>query len=515
MKKTLLTSSLGLAAVSLTAATVAERPNIIYVLADDLGYGDVRCLNPNGKIKTPSIDRLAAQGMIFTDAHSTSAVCTPSRYGIMTGRYNWRTILQKGVLYGYSPPLIKPDQLTVASLLRDNGYTTACIGKWHLGFDWTYLAGTPATDAKNPPVDFSKPIQNGPTTRGFDYFFGISASLDMPPYVYLRNDRATEIPTARLAFQGRPGPAGPAFDPANCVPDFTDEAIRYIEKCARGAGPGAGPGSERKPFFLYFPMPSPHTPIAPAKEFQGRSGINAYADYVMETDAALGRILDTLDRLGVAENTLVIFTSDNGYAPYADYKTLKAAGHEPSAHFRGWKADIWEGGHRIPFVARWPARVKAASTCADPVMLCDFMATCADVLGAKLPDAAAVDSVSILPDLLQTAKSPVHEALVHHSIGGKFSIRQGNWKLELCPGSGGWAAPRDPAAVKAGLPPAQLYDLASDISETTNLIKERPEIAQRLTALLEKYVNDGRSTPGPKQRNDVVVDIFKQESSRP
>lgn len=512
MKPRLLTATLGivssgaigsLLAAPAAAQVPATKPNIVYILTDDLGYGDVGCLNPQGKIKTPHIDRLAAQGMAFTDAHSASAVCTPSRYAILTGRYNWRSRLQNGVLYGYSEPLIKEGQLTVARLLRDNGYATACIGKWHLGFDWTFKKDTPTTDEKNPPVDFAKPIKNGPTTRGgFDYFFGISASLDMPPYVYIENDRAIEPVTKKLTHV-RTGPAGETFDAERCVPDFTKRAADYIVERARDP--------QRKPFFLYLAMPSPHTPILPTKEFRGRSGISPYADYVMETDWAVGQVMEALERAGVAENTLVIFTSDNGCSPAANVDVLRKAGHEPSAQFRGLKADIWEGGHRIPFIVRWPARVKSATTCADPVTQADLMATCADILGvtATLPPGAAVDSASILPDMLQTAAAPAHEAIVHHSINGRFSIRQGNWKLELCPGSGGWMAPRDPAAKQQGLPDAQLYDLSADIAEQKNLIAEKPEVAARLTALLKKYVDNGRSTPGPKQVNDAKIDIFK------
>lgn len=485
------------------STTSATRPNIVYILTDDLGYGDVGCLNPQGKIKTPCLDRLASQGMTFTDAHSTSSVCTPSRYAILTGRYNWRSRLQNGVLNGYSAPLIKEGLPTVASLLRSNGYTTMCIGKWHLGADWEYKPGVPVTDEKNPPADFTKPLKNGPTSRGgFDRYFGVIASADMPPFVYVENDRISE-PITQTATFIRTGPACETYDPVNCVTDFTQKAVDYIME--RGRDP------ERKPFFLYYPMTSPHTPIVPSKEFRGRSGINQYADFVMQTDAAVGQVMEALERAGVAENTIVIFTSDNGCSPAGDIEVLNKAGHKPNAHFRGLKADIWEGGHRIPFFVRWPGHVKAGTTCADPIILASFMATCADILGVKntLQPNAAVDSISILPDLLQTATVPTHEALVHHSINGKFSIRQGNWKLEFCPGSGGWMAPRDPAAIQQGLPGMQLYDLAVDIGEQKNLIAENPEVVARLTALLEKYVADGRSTPGPKQENDVKVDIYK------
>ncbi len=495
-------------------AKETARPNVLFILCDDLGYGDVGCNNPECKISTPRVDRLASEGMRFTDAHTTSSVCTPTRYGVLTGRYNWRSRLQTGVLGGLSERLIEPGRLTVAEMLRQQGYHTACIGKWHLGMDWTRkpdsdrFSDTIEKGVEGWGVDFTKPATNGPNSPGFDYYFGIAASLDMVPYTYIENDRVTIVPTIDNAFPMMPGkesttrrgPAAAGFDAMNVLPDLTRKAVEYIGKQA----------DSDRPFFLYLPFASPHTPIAPSPEWQGRSGLNPYADFVMQTDDCVGQVLDALETSGVAGKTLVFFTSDNGCSPQADFPALAEKGHDPSYIYRGHKADIWDGGHRVPFVVRWPGRVKAGSTSNQLVSLVDFLATCAEITGTDLPDDAAEDSVSLLPILLGKATEPVREALVHHSINGMFSIRQGRWKLELCPGSGGWSVPRDPQAVKQGLPSLQLYDMEADPAEAKNLEAEQPEVVKRLTELLERYVAEGRSTPGKPQKNTVAVDIWKK-----
>lgn len=467
----------------------APKPNIVFILCDDLGYGDVRCLNPQrGKIATPHIDRLAEQGMAFTDAHSSSAVCTPTRYGILTGRYNWRTRLQKHVLGGFDKPLIAAERLTVPAMLKQNGYHSACIGKWHLGLT---LAG------QEPKFDLSQPVKDGPLTRGFDYFFGISASLDMPPFAYIENDRFTQEPTVTKAW-GRSGPAAPDFEARDVLPELTRKAVEYIGR--RSAA--------KQPFFLYLPLTSPHTPVVPAQEWQGKSSLGGYGDFVMQTDWALGEVLAALDKNGIAANTLVIFTSDNGCAPYIGVDKLEKQGHYPSANLRGYKADLWDGGHRVPFIARWPGKVKPATRSAQPVCLTDLMATSAEIVGAKLPDNAGEDSVSILPALLDPAAKPVREAIVHHSINGAFAIRQGQWKLLLCAGSGGWAKGGNSGET------TQLYDMAQDPGEQSNQAEAQPEIVRRLTALLEKYVADGRSTPGTAQQNDAPI-LIRQDGGKP
>ena len=490
-------------------ATPAALPNLVYVLADDLGYGDLGCLNPQGKIATPHLDRLAGQGMVFTDAHSGSAVCAPTRYGVLTGRYCWRSSLKQGVLGGYSRRLIEPGRLTVPELLRRRGYATACLGKWHLGMDWPLKQGGLAqADADGWKVDYARPIQNGPNSVGFDEYFGISASLDMPPFVFIENDRAVTVPTVEKTWI-RKGPAAADFEAVDVLPTLTRKAVEYVRQHAAAAKAG-------RPFFLYLALSAPHTPILPTGPWQGRSGLNPYADFVMQVDDSMGRLLRALDESGLAANTLVFFTSDNGCSPAADVKDLEAKGHHPSYRFRGYKADLFDGGHRVPFLVRWPGKVKPGSTSSQLTCLTDLMATCADVLGERLPDNAGEDSVSLLPALVGRDSGSLREAVVHHSINGSFAVRQGRWKLELCPDSGGWSPPRPGTAEAKKLPPIQLYDLAADPGEQHNLHDKHPEVVARLGRLLDKYVADGRSTPGAPQPNDGAVRIFRtpQENQR-
>lgn len=510
------------AAAMLTGAlrasfAVEAAPNIVYILCDDLGYGDVKCFNPDGKIATPHMDKLAAEGMIFTDAHSGSSVCTPTRYGVLTGRYAWRSRLQRGVLGGLSPRLIEPGRLTVAALVKQHGYHTACIGKWHLGMDWTRVEGKEVTELsiESPDqvwnVEYGRPIAGGPNSLGFDYYYGISASLDMVPYTFIENDRVTLLPTLDKSFpmmagreggQTRKGPAAPGFDAADVLPTLTRKAVEYIDQRSAAAHGGT-------PFFLYLPLASPHTPIVPNPPWQGASGLNAYGDFVIETDWSIGQVVKALDKHGLAENTLLIVTSDNGCSPQARYEELLPKGHNPSYVFRGHKADIYDGGHRVPFIVRWPAKVKAGARSDRLVCLTDLLATCAELLGARLPDDAAEDSVSFVPALLGRADQPPREAVVHHSIDGSFAIRQGKWILAFCPGSGGWSAPRPARDDASSLPPVQLYDLASDIGQRQNVQHAFPDVVARLTALMERFVAEGRSTPGRPQANTVEVDFRK------
>jgi len=477
-------------AVPLVGARAAEaaKPNIVYILCDDLGYGDVKCLGgERSKIPTPNMDKLAAEGMIFTEAHSSSSVCTPTRYGLLTGRYNWRSKLQSGVLLEYAESLIPPQRLTVAGLLKQQGYATACIGKWHLGWHWP---------RQGEGFDFSKPITEGPTSVGFDYYFGTDVP-NYPPYCFIENEHTVGIPTASTSKLQRvkPGLMLPDWSLEAVLPAITDKACGWVTTQA-----AAG-----KPFFLYLPLTSPHTPIVPTKEWQGKSGLGNYADYVMETDAMIGRVLEALDKSGVTGNTLVIFTSDNGCSPAADIPGLENQGHYPSELRRGYKAAIFDGGHRIPFIARWPGKIKAGTTSDQLICLTDLMATCADILGAKIPDAAGEDSVSILPALLGTADKPLREAVVHHSLKGEFAIRQGQWKLLFGASSGGRSGPK----AEDQLPPIQLYDMAKDVGERSNECAAHPEIVANLTKLMEKYVAEGRSTPGAPQQNDAKIELYK------
>ena len=508
MKPFLVTSlSVVFAAAVSAAAEPDPLPNVVIILADDLGYGDVKCLNPDGKIATPHIDRLAAEGMIFSDAHSGSAVCTPTRYGLLTGRYAWRSRLKESVLWGYSRPLIEPGRLTIAQLAKQSGYVTGCVGKWHLGMDLPLKGGGTADDngeflkgyRQAWDVDYAGKISGGPNAQGFDYFFGIDASLDMPPFVFIENERCTAVPTKEKKIV-RPGPAADDFEGVKVLPTLTEKAIGFIQSHAAEARDG-------RPLFLYYPLTAPHDPIAPSNAWRGRSRINAYADFVMQIDDTVGQIVEALKRGGIADNTLLIVTSDNGCSPVADFATLAAHGHHPSYVFRGAKADVYEGGHRVPFIVRWPGKVEAETKSDQVICLTDLMATFATIVGAKFPENAAEDSVSILPALLGETQTPLREAIVHHSINGSFAIRQGDWKLALCGDSGGWSAPLPGSRQAIGLPDVQLFDLANDVGERKNLYREHPEIVKRLTALLEKYVADGRSTPGAKQSNTTPVHI--------
>ncbi|MCE9609096.1 MAG: arylsulfatase [Chthoniobacter sp.] len=471
-------------------AAAGPKPNIVYILADDLGYGDVQCLNPQrGKIRTPNLDKLAAQGLTFTDAHSGASVCTPTRYGLLTGRYAWRTRLQSGVLDGTNdPPLIAAGRLTVPALLRQHGYTTAALGKWHLGFGSEEPAEAKGPDnkpakreGKRTPV--GSRIIEGPVTRGFDYFWGCSNARTMSGLI--ENDKVIEN-----------------IAPITMLPRLGQRAMAYVAEHAAGAKAG-------QPFFLYLPLTSPHTPILPTPEWQGKSGLGDYGDFVMQTDAVVGEVLAALEKHDLAENTLVIFTSDNGCSPAAGMAELEKLGHFASAQFRGYKADIWDGGHRVPFFVRWPGKVKAGAQSTQIICHTDLLATCAEILGAKLPDSAGEDSVSILPALLGQDAAPLREAVVHHSIHGKFSVRQGPWKLELCAGSGGWGKPGDADAAAHGAPAIQLYDMSADMSETQNVQSAHPDITAKLTGLLESYIANGRSTPGAKQANDAAISPTK------
>ncbi|MFC1764376.1 arylsulfatase [Planctomycetota bacterium] len=482
---------IGLATVMACAFSTVygAKPNIVYILCDDLGYGDVQCLNPErGKIATPQMDRLASQGMVFTDAHSSSSVCTPTRYGILTGRYNWRTNLQKGVLWGYSSPLIAAERMTVAGLLKANGYKTACFGKWHLGMTMPTTNGIlpQGRRPKDLNIVWDGIIQDGPIARGFETFYGISASLDMSPYIFIENDR----------FVGSIAPdnqkvMGKDFKTVEVLPTIGRKTVEFIK---------AQDGS--LPFFVYVPFTSPHTPIVPSPQWQDKSGLGKYGDFVMQTDAVIGEIVAAVDATEFSENTLIIVTSDNGCSKAAGITKMQAQGHFPSAQYRGSKSDLWDGGHRIPFIVRWPATVKAGTTCDQTICLTDLMATGAELAEVTLPDAAGEDSVSFVPALKGKPIVADRVGVIHHSINGYFAYRQGKWKLLLARASGGWSLPNEKQMPKDS-PIAQLYDMQTDPGETTNLYEARPEVAQRLLTQLESDIRRGCSTGGSDQANDV------------
>lgn len=484
----------GLVALSSCNGKIVEdkKPNIVFILADDMGYGDVSILNPESKIQTQNIDKLGRDGVVFTDAHSSSSVSTPTRYGVLTGRYNWRSTLKSGVLNGYSKALIPQDRKTIAAALKEQGYQTACIGKWHLGWDWNNI------DAGVDSVDFSKPITNGPTKLGFDYFYGISGSLDMAPYVYVENDMPTALPNRTTVNDGmkywRKGLTASDFDHEQTLPNFVNRAVDYIHEKSK----------EDKPFYLYLPLPAPHTPILPVKEFQGKSGLNPYGDFVLMVDHMVGRVMQALEEAGINENTILVFTTDNGCSPQALFDELEAKGHYANYIYRGYKADLFDGGHRIPCVLRWPSKIKP-HVVNQTVCLTDFFSTFAATSGYSVKENEAEDSYNLLPLLVNTTeKEVVREATVHHSIQGQFTIRKGDWKLLLSPSSGGWSFPRPGTddEVIATLPAVQLYNLKQDPCESQNIYQQHPEVVEELRELMKQYIRNGRSTPGLAQKND-------------
>ena len=479
-------------------------PNIIYILADDLGYGDVQSFNAKGKIPTPNMDAMADNGIRFTDMHTSSAVCTPTRYGILTGRYNWRSSLKSYVLGGYSKSLIQPDRTTVASLLKTQGYTTAYIGKWHMGWDWKINGEVKQVTNlhKIQDVDYTVPVANGPMTHGFDYTFGFCGSLDMPPYVWIENDMPTMVPTKTTRSVDektvwRSGPTSDDFHHATVLQDVTDKAVAYINKKA----------GKETPFFLYLPLPAPHTPILPSTEFLGKSNTNMYGDFVMQVDDVVRQIREVLKEQGISENTLLVFTSDNGCSPKANFNELARVKHDPSGEFRGGKADIYEGGHHVPFIVEWPKVTGENKVIDQTLCTTDFLATCAEVSNYKLADNEGEDSYSMLPLISGDKTNIDREYTVHHSINGSFAIRKGEWKMCFCPGSGGWCDPK-PNTFKnkeGEFSKFQLYNLKDDIAETTNLAGQYPEIEKELKAAMAKLILDGRSTEGAKQSNEGMA----------
>ena len=474
----------------------AGTPNVILVMADDLGIGDISPTNPDGKIKTPHLQKLADEGLTFLDAHTPSSVCTPTRYGLLTGRYNWRSRLARGVLSGTSSHLIPADRPTLGHLMRRAGYHTAMIGKWHLGWDW---------HKTGKEIDFTKPVKNGPDINGFDQYYAHCGSLDMPPYVWVDTGKITAPPdrvegvTRKEDPYGwyRKGPIGSDFKIPEVLPHLFGKSIDYVKSRAESAKAG-------KPFFLYLALPAPHTPIVPQPPFKDASGLNPYADFVMQVDHHLGELLGEVKKAGLDENTLIIFTSDNGCSPVANFPLLESKGHYPSGKYRGHKADIYEGGHRVPLIVRWPGHVEGGRKTEALACLTDVYATLEAVTGQEKQARGGEDGYNLLP-VFQGEETSGRDALISHSIDGLFAIRQGSWKLCLSYGSGGWSDPREAAAKKQGLPPMQLFDLANDPAEEKNLVQEKPEKAKALLLLLDEQVQNGRCTPGETLNNDRDV----------
>ncbi len=478
------------------APATAASPNVILVMADDLGIGDVSPTSPDCKIRTPHLQKMADEGITFLDAHTPSSVCTPTRYGLLTGRYNWRSRLARGVLSGRSQHLIPADRPTLGHLMRKAGYHTAMVGKWHLGWDWHQADGE---------IDFTQPVKNGPDINGFNQYYGHCGSLDMPPYVWVDTGRVTAQPDREEGVTKkddpygwyRHGPIGADFHIEKVLPHLFEKSVSHIESQAEASKGG-------KPFFLYLALPAPHTPIVPVPPFQGASGLNPYADFVSQVDHHMGQLLGSLKEAGLDENTLVIFTSDNGCSPEANFEVLAKHDHDPSGGYRGHKADIYEGGHRVPFIVRWPGHIRAGSKTRAMACLTDVYATLEDITGQPRRALGGEDGFSLLP-VLHGADSSDRDTLVSHSIGGSFAIRQGQWKLCLSAGSGGWSAPREAEAKKQGLPKMQLFNLADDPAEQKNLLSAQPGKVAELLRLLDGQVRRGRCTPGEAVSNDRDV----------
>ena len=463
-----------------------ERPHIVVIMADDLGYGDVTPLNPKSKIPTPAFERLAAEGITFTDAHTPSAVCTPTRYGLLTGRYCWRSRLKRGVLNGYGAPLIEDDRPTIATTLGDSGYRTAIVGKWHLGL------GLPGGQTN---LDLSKPLSYHPGHAGFDHSFVIPASLDFPPYVYFENGRATEtktVPNKKTGFPAytRQGPRAIDFDMRGCLDRLADEAIEVIQTMRESS----------EPVFLYFPLTAPHKPVMPTPKFAGTSKLGPYGDFVRQVDDTIGRVITALDDAEVIDETLLIVTSDNGSFMYraADderdhvqddtIQKFHPHNHTSNANWRGTKADVWEGGHRVPFFVRLPNAEHAGKKISNVVGLIDVLATTAEIAGADPKPQAGPDSVSFAKLLDNPTSEFKRPPLICHSASGMFAIRDGKWKLIAGNGSGGRELPKGKPFAK----PWVLIDLESDPIEKENVAEKHPDVFMQLSGELDKIIGDDR-----------------------
>ncbi|MDF1738006.1 MAG: arylsulfatase [Verrucomicrobiales bacterium] len=501
--KLALSFALSVVLLSGSALSAADQPNILILYADDLGFGDLTCYHAESKIPTPNLDQLAAEGMRFTDGHSSSGICTPSRYALLTGRHHWRDF--HGIVNAFGDSAFKPGQLTMAGMLKAKGYDTAAIGKWHLGWDWAAVRKPDAVQTGEgrrktwgpEAFDWDKSIPNGPLDHGFNHYFGDTV-INFPPYCWIEDDKVVKAPdtlmdTAKWKpikegnWECRPGPMTSDWDPYENIPTTTSKAIDYIK----------GQAKTEEPFFLYFAFPSPHAPIIPNDEFDGKSGAGPYGDFVVETDDACGRILAALKESGQAENTVVIFSADNGPEHYA-YARDEKYDHWSSHPLRGLKRDIYEGGHHVPFIVKWPGVTEAGNVNDALVSQIDIMATVASALEIELPDDAAGDSHDLLP-LLKGEADAVRSSHVHNTYEGQYAIREGNWLLidhktgYRSKKSAKWEKKHGYPADDKG--PVELYDLSDDIGQRNNLSAENPEKVKELQALLKEIQERGVSAP--------------------
>lgn len=467
-------------------------PNIIIILADDMGYGDVQAFNTLSEIPTPNLNKLSEEGIRFTDVHTPSSICTPTRYGLLTGRYCWRSSLKRGVLKGYDPPLIEDGRMTIADYLKGMGYVTGIVGKWHLGLGFQEVEDATAGKAK---FDLTQPLNSSPNNNGFDYSFILPASLDFEPYVYVRNYEVVDtefdsVPTTKFPHFWRKGIKSKSLEFQQVLDDLLVEAKYFIKKESQS----------NQPFFLYFPLTAPHKPVIPTEKFQGISGKGLYGDFVVQIDWTVGEIMNLLEKLGIADNTLVIFTSDNGSPMYRinsttgpDHVTddtlayFNIDSHQANGLLRGIKGDAYEGGHRVPFIAHWPTQFKMGEIVEETICLTDIFATFVELTGGEKPSGNAEDSYSFLPKLLGQDGNLNRPPVIHHSGGkGMFAIRDGKWKMIFGNGSGARTKPVGTPFEK----PYQLYDMENDLAESNNLIEMEPGMAEKLELELDQIRGD-------------------------
>jgi len=491
--------------LSFTSCSRVENdpPNIVIIYADDMGYGDLNCQNPNSKIPTPNLDQLASEGMRFTDAHSSSGICSPSRFALLTGSYHWRR--QHGIVSSFGKPFFKDSDITLPQLLKTKGYTTACIGKWHLGWDWEFK-NAPSEKVNqwgkmrevylSNDIDWSKPIGGGPLDRGFDYYFG-DGTINFPPYAWIENDQFIEAPTAEMEINSigfntkegnwefRPGPKVKDWNPYEVLPTLTKKTVEWINK-----------QDDDKPFFLYFALPSPHAPIIPNDDFDGKSGAGGYGDFMVQTDWVAGQVLKALKEKGLEENTIIIFSADNGPEHYA-WKRAEKYGHFSMGYFRGLKRDVWEGGHHVPLIIKWPGQVEAASISNEVISQVDIMATLASITGIDLSESAAPDSYNFTSVIKgKKYKSPVREATVHNTYETKWGIRKGKW-LYINGKSGGHRKLPESFKKLTGYTDFNtdglLFDMVDDPEQRINHYEKYPEKIKEMEKLLQEYRERGYS----------------------
>jgi len=491
-----------------SAANAAKKPNVLILYADDLGFGDLTCYNSESKIPTPHLDQLAGEGIRFTDGHSSSGICTPSRYALLTGRHHWRDF--HGIVGPMGGSVFKPERLTLPEMLKTKGYHTAAIGKWHLGWDWNAIrkTGAPPRNGKGKngkkdgprfdAYDWSKSIPDGPLAHGFDHYFGDTV-INFPPYAWIEDDKLVKAPDTMMDtskwkkikegnWECRPGPMCSDWDPYQNIPVTTQKGVDFIKAQAK----------TEQPFFLYFAYPAPHAPIIPNDAFDGKSKAGPYGDFVVETDDSIGQLLAALKESGQADNTVVIFSADNGPEHYA-YARDKKYDHWSSKPLRGLKRDIYEGGHHVPFIIKYPSVTKAGTTCTSLVSQIDIMATVASIVGFDLPkENAAEDSHDLLPLLKGTSKK-VRNTHVHNTKPNQYAIRHNDWVLVAA--KSGYVSSRNSGwEKKHGYEideeqPVELYNLKNDIGQRHNIAEKHPEKVKELTALLQKIREQGYSAP--------------------